>query len=147
MKNLIPVIIVVFMTCASCSHSHKDHSHDKIEESNKIISENISLNNDERWKVNEEMKPFIRNGENLISQYLNNNNNDYQKLATELENENSNLIKSCTMEGKSHEELHKWLHPHLELVRELQKQNNSEAARLVVNKIKDSYTLFYKYFN
>src|SRR5690554_5471571 len=78
----------------------------------------IELDNGAKWKVNEEMIPFVHNAEAILGQYK---GGDYKKLAEQLANENKKLINSCTMKGKSHDELHKWLHPHLELVKDLKK--------------------------
>jgi hypothetical protein len=50
------------------------------------------------------------------------------------------------MDGKSHEELHKWLAPQLELVEELRKENNAEKEKELVHKLVDSYKIYHQYF-
>ncbi|HLS70247.1 MAG TPA: hypothetical protein VK027_01155, partial [Chitinophagaceae bacterium] len=68
----------------------------------KEISEkqqNISLNNGERWEVNEEMKPYVNEAESILKNYQNTEDNNYQQLAIDLKEQNDALIKSCTMDG------------------------------------------------
>lgn len=60
--------------------------------------------------MNDEMKPFVAKGEGLVTTYLQSSQTNYNKLAQKLKDQNNQLIKSCTMKGKSHDELHKWLH-------------------------------------
>lgn len=117
---------------------HEDHHHDD--------GEAIALDNGQKWKVNDEMTPFVQTGKQLLDTYTETNDTDYKKLAEEMEGQNSQLIKSCTMDGKSHDELHKWLHPHLELVNKLSDAEDSDAAMKVVNELKESYAMFSQYF-
>lgn len=116
-------------------------------ETNADASDKIRLNNNEKWIVNEEMKPFVVNGQELIALYTKENKTDYKKLAADLKAENSKLIKSCTMDGVSHDELHKWLHPHLDLVNRLAEIDNPEKAKALIAEITASYQMYHQYFN
>ncbi len=120
--------------------NHDDMEHHDVDES--VVSEPISLNDGEKWVVNEEMKPFVSQGENLVNTY----DGDHKALAVNLTEQNNQLIKSCTMEGTSHDELHKWLHPHLEMVKELGDMDHQEAADKQVDEIKNSYQVYHEYF-
>ncbi len=109
-------------------------------------SEIIELNNGKKWAVNKEMKPFIAKGEALVNDYLKKNLSDYHILAKEIKEQNDILIESCTMDGKSHEELHKWLHPHLELVENLEKETDANKAKDIILKLEKSYKEYSRYF-
>ncbi|MCO5258856.1 MAG: hypothetical protein M9916_01815 [Crocinitomicaceae bacterium] len=119
-------------------HADHDHGHDH--------DEAIELNNGEKWEINAEMRPYIENAEKLLNQYLKEKGTDYKKLATDLSNENTSLIKSCTMDGKSHDELHKWLHPHLELVDALENAASDSEASEIVTHLEHSFLTFHEYF-
>jgi len=120
------------MSCSETS-SHENHSDETT----------IELNESEKWVVNEEMTPFIENAENILNQY---DNADYKNLAEQLSEQNQSLINSCTMDGKSHDELHKWLHPHLELVKALGKAENEEKANETISELKNSFETYHTYF-
>lgn len=122
------------------TENHEEHQHDE-------SSEAIELNNGEKWLVNEEMKPFVIKGEELVNSFIQNNHTDYKALAQQLKEQNNKLIKSCTMDGKSHDELHKWLHPHLEIVKALEEEKDATKANEIVLQLQKSYQEYHQYFN
>ena len=122
------------------TENHAGHQHDE-------NSDAIELNNGEKWLVNEEMKPFVLKGEELVNAYIQDGKADYKTLAEQLKDQNSQLIKSCTMDGKSHYELHKWLHPHLEIVKALENETDATKANEVVQQLQSSYQKYHLYFN
>src|SRR5690606_19644238 len=114
------------------TEAHAEHHHDE-------SSEAIELNNNEKWIVNEEMKPYVMKGEELVNSYIQDSRTDHKALAEQLKEQNNQLIKSCTMKGKSHDELHKWLHPHLEMVKELENETDVARANEIVLQLQGSY--------
>ena len=72
---------------------------------------------------------------------------NYVKLEEDLKNQNNSLIKSCTMKGESHDELHKWLHPHMGLIKELSNADDLKEAETKVAEIKESFKIYKNYFN
>ena len=71
---------------------------------------------------------------------------DFQELAKALKTQNSSLIKSCTMKGASHDELHKWLYPHIGFIKSLSSTNDSKEAEKIIIQIKESFETYQKYF-
>lgn len=131
--KIYKIAIVLFITilAISCnSFTSKDHGE-------------IVLNNGEKWKVNTEMTPYILDAEQILLHY---NDGDYKQLAEQLEAKNKGLIKSCNMNGKSHDELHKWLHPHMQLIEALDDAGNKEEADKVIAKLNKSFQTFHTYF-
>ena len=122
------------------TENHAGHQHDE-------NSDAIELNNGEKWLVNEEMKPFVLKGEELVNAYIQDGKTDYKTLAEQLKDQNSQLIKSCTMDGKSHDELHKWLHPHLEIVKALENETDVTKVNESVLQLQYSYQHYHQYFN
>ena len=117
---------------------HEDHDHAQ--------ATGLELNNGERWEINSEMQPHLLNGEQIVKEYITSKNTDYKALATQLKEQDDKLISSCTMDGKSHDVLHEWLHPHLELVKELSKAETEEKANALVAQLETSYATFHQYF-
>lgn len=150
MKKIIVLGMCIFLLW-SCninpdkSATHQEQAHSLHQ--NDINAEKIALNNGEKWVVNEEMKPFVLKGSELVNGYIRNNKGDYKSLASQLKDQNNQLIKSCTMKGKSHEELHKWLHPHLELVKELENSSDEKGTKEIVLKLQKSNEEYHRYFN
>jgi len=133
--RILAALVFVSLAVMSCKNSTA-HTHEG-------ESEEIELNSGEKWQVNTEMTPFILEGEQILGGHA---DGDYKVLAAQLKDKNSGLIKSCTMDGKSHDELHKWLHPHLELVEALNEAQTPEAADLIIANLKKSFETYHTYF-
>lgn len=106
----------------------------------------IKLDGTERWTVNTEMVPHIMEAELRVAYFSGLAVEDYHGLGKELAAHNRNLIKSCTMEGKGHDELHKWLLPHMEIVDELAEVTTVIEGTAVVRKLEISFQDYHQYF-
>ena len=146
---LVAIGTLIFASCNQTSEksttteevvTHEDHQHNE-------NSDAIKLNNTEKWVVNEEMKPHLMKGEQTVNSFIDSKSTDYQKLAEDVKEQNNHLIKSCTMDGESHDELHKWLHPHLEITKKLAAETNPEKSKELVAELKTSYQVYHEYFN
>ena len=149
MKKVLVLAISSFVlwSCNNSSEKAKSNQETKQEEhQHDETSEAVELNIGKKWIVNDEMKPFVAKGEGLVTTYLQSSHTNYNELAQQLKEQNNQLIKSCTMKGKSHDELHKWLHPHLELVEALEKSANENEAKGIVLKLQKSNEAYHQYF-
>lgn len=133
MKLFSTTLIAFTMLLASCADHHSEDT-------------GLELNNGQKWKVNQEMKPHIEHGRLLLIAFLKEDGADHRQLADDLQEQNSKLIKSCTMDGASHDELHKWLHPHLELVKELKQAETEAEVSEITDQLEASYGLYDQYF-
>lgn len=133
MKQLTLLMVTLFIVACNSKHGEG--------------AAPISLNNGEKWEVNAEMRPHIEQGEAILNTYLYAGKTDYQDLAAALKEQNAQLINSCNMKGKSHDELHKWLHPHMELIEELEDAPNLEEANKITTQLTASFAEYKKYFN
>ena len=130
-KKLVLMIMGVTLIIA-CNSNHQ--------------KSDIELNNGEKWEVNDEMKPHIEKGNAILDEFISQNSEYYQKLAENLTTQNNQLIKSCTMKGESHDELHKWLHPHMKLVEELSSAKDFNNAKKIISKLESSFNTYHNYF-
>lgn len=128
----------------NASDEHATEDHEKSEDQDESVK--LQLNKGEKWEVNNEMKPFITETETLLSNYKP-ENGDYTILATNLNATNEKLVKSCTMTGVPHENLHIWLAPHMKEIEKLQKADKREDANKIVEELKESMEKYHLYFN
>lgn len=105
------------------------------------------LNNGEKWSVNKEMKPFLEKGEELVNTFVETHQTEYKDLARQVKEQNRQIVQSCTMDGKSHEELHKWLHPHMGLLDKLEEETDATEAGEIIFQLRESYHVYHTYFN
>lgn len=109
--------------------------------------EAIELNDGNKWKVDAPMMEYIRimekevHASNLIAQ------KDYPALAKTLQTQVDGLTSNCTMTGKPHDELHKWLLPYIDLVKAFtESANNPAEAEKHLKAIDASFDTFNQYF-
>ena len=136
-RILIIALSLIFAACHNTGQQGESHQE---------TTSAINLNQGEKWQVNPEMKPHIEKGKELLADFISTESQDYQELAENLKAQNSALIKSCTMKGESHDELHKWLHPHLELTNALAEAESAEEAEEIVSELQQSFKMYQNYF-
>ncbi len=134
-------ILIFLGACQSPETRQHPHHHAQVD-----TQTPLETNHGEKWKVNEEMKPFVSQGAQWVKAYIDEERTDYKRLADALKEQNELLIKNCTMDGKSHDELHKWLHPHLEMVEGLRNSRDEDEAMKRVHELHFSYQKYYDYF-
>ncbi|MBK9928918.1 MAG: hypothetical protein IPP04_03490 [Saprospiraceae bacterium] len=152
MKKITILISVISLFLFSCSNTSNEKSkqqtetvtHEEHQHNDEM--QTIELNNGEKWKVDANMITHIRNMENDINSFANVEQRDFKSLAEKLQTNIDLLTSNCTMKGKAHDELHKWLLPYIDLVKELSEaKDETEAAKQFEN-IQTSFTTFNQYF-
>ena len=150
MNKMILTFLASSLLLFSCGNSTNEQANKQAETQEKHHQDDeskaLQLNSGEKWVVNEEMKPFILEAEEVLQQYSASQSQDFQNLAAQLKEKNSGLIKSCTMKGESHDELHKWLYPHIELIESLSKAESTEQANKIVTDLQASFSTYNQYF-
>ena len=146
---LIPVISLFLFSCGNTSNekskeqtetvTHEEHQHN-------AEIQTIELNNGEKWKVDANMITHIRNMENDVNSFAKVEQKDYKSLSEKLQSNIDLLTSNCTMKGKAHDELHKWLLPYIDLVKELSEAKDETEASKQFQNIQTSFTAFNQYF-
>ena len=145
-SSTLLLFFYILIFSVSCKNTH-DHEHgNTTSEVENSAEADIALNNGEKWEVNEEMKPFITTSQTLLNEFIIAKSTEYDALAAQLKEKNSALIKSCTMQGQSHDELHKWLHPHMELIESLANTSDVADRALIATQIQKSFETYSRYF-
>jgi len=156
--KVITVSALILLASVSCEnkngeqHNHNDHTehheHEHEDDSQEHKDEHedqktLSLNNGEKWKVNSEMTPHIEKSQEVLENFKGDN---YMTLAEDMMEHTNKLIQSCTMDGASHDELHKWLHPHIELIKKLKTEKDQQKVKEIVDELKESFEVYHTYF-
>ncbi|MCG3165392.1 MAG: hypothetical protein POELPBGB_01155 [Bacteroidia bacterium] len=136
---IIAPLISLFLFSCSNTASQKEHQHN-------TETQVIELNNGEKWEVDDNMLVHIRNMENDVQEFATAGQKNYTVLSDKLQKNIDLLTSDCTMKGKAHDELHKWLLPYIDLVKELSEtEDQTEAAKQFQN-IQTSFITFNQYF-
>lgn len=152
MKKITITLTVISSFLFSCGNTSNEKSKEQTEtvtgkeHQHNAEIQAIELNNGEKWKVDANMITHIRNMENDVSSYTKVEQKDYKLLAEKLQSNIDLLTSNCTMKGKAHDELHKWLLPYIDLVKELSEAKDETDASKQFEKIQISFATFNKYF-
>lgn len=152
MKKITILIPVISLFLFSCSNTTNEKSNEKIEtvtheeHQHNDDMQTIELNNGEKWKVDANMIPQIRNMENDVISFATVEQKNYKLIAEKLQSNIDLLTSNCTMKGKAHDELHKWLLPYIDMVKELSEAKDETEASKQFENIQISFTTFNQYF-
>ena len=146
---LISVISLFLFSCGNTSNekskeqtetvTHEEHQHN-------AEIQTIELNNGEKWKVDANMITHIRNMKNDVISFAKVEQKDYKSLSEKLQSNIDLLTSNCTMKGKAHDELHKWLLPYMDLVKQLSEAKDEREETKQFENIQTSFTTFNQYF-
>jgi hypothetical protein len=106
----------------------------------------IELNEGNKWKVDEQMMVYLRTMEKAVVTYTGDGADSFDTLAIFLQEQTNELTSNCTMEGKPHDELHKWLLPYMELVASMQGAKDETQQREILLQLNASFTELNTYF-
>ena len=152
MKRITILISVISLFLFSCGNTPNEKSkqqtetvtHEEHQHSNKM--QTIELYNGEKWTVEANMLVHIRNMENDVISFTNQKQKDYKSLGQKLESNIELLTANCTMKGKAHDELHKWLLPYIGIVKLLSEAKDETEASKQFQNIQASFSTFNQYF-
>jgi hypothetical protein len=106
----------------------------------------IELVNGAKWKVNNEMMVHIEAMETEVASFSAETPGAFDTLAGRLDGQIGQLTSKCTMSGKAHDELHKWLLPFIGLVDDLQAATGEAEQQKAYDAIAASLEEFRLYF-
>lgn len=152
MKKIIISLAAISLLLFGCGNTANEESHEKIEtvtheeHQHNNETQTIELNNGEKWKVDANMITHIRNMETEIETFASVEEKDYKSLAEKLQSDIDLVTSNCTMKGKAHDELHKWLLPYIDMVKRLSEAKDETEASKEFENIQLSFTTFNQYF-
>lgn len=145
-KLLAPALAVLALALGpiACSTSnpptadgvHSEHTH----------SASLELNAGKKWVVDKPMMGHLRKIETEVQNFENTPGGDHAVLAKDIQENLGQLVTKCTMEGKAHDELHKWLMPLLGASAEYAKTTEPSVQQAKLRQIKESLQVFHSYF-
>ena len=152
MKTKLILLLAINAILLSCGREVKNKETAQIETAftqakPKDNTTSIELNNGQQWKVDERMMTHIRNMEKDIFIFSKSGQKDYKSLADKLQTNLDLLTSGCTMEGRAHDELRKWLLPFMDLVKDFSSTKGDDFAVNQFEKIQSSFITFNHYFN
>ena len=154
MKIYLIPIAAVLLSATACKKTTEEKMIEKqevLQEPNNIAfnnnwTENIELNNGEKWQANAETTTQVAKMLNLLETTPTNTVEEYHDLASSLNLEKNILIKKCTMKDAAHNHLHTFLEPLMEKITALAEAESVEDAISIKRAIQENLDLYSTYF-
>lgn len=125
-------------------NDHQNHETSSVY-ANAWINE-IQNDNGAKWQADTPTNEGVQQLQNTINTQSASTLEDYHQLAKQLNDQKNFVVKNCTMEGPSHDNLHIWLHPLIEKIDVLLKIDNVEDAARLTQSIEENINAYYSYF-
>ena len=130
---------------------HSEASNKQQPENTSVIYDNswvsdMQLNDGNKWQANIETNEGVLQMQNTLKTHPTATIDDYHKLAEQLNETKNDVVKKCTMTGKSHDNLHIWLHPLIEKIDALLKIETVAEAEEIKHSIEENINGYYNYF-
>lgn len=106
----------------------------------------IKLDNGSKWDANIETNEGVDKMLNIVKSSETQTVESYQTLASNLNEVKNFVVKECTMQGPSHDNLHVFLHPLIEKIEVLGKVTTVEEGEKIKKSIKENLDGYYNYF-
>jgi hypothetical protein len=132
-------VLLLTVGLLACTKPEKTETHDH--------QHSLELNGTEKWQISPGMSPYLRQSMEIIEQANATDSKDYKTIAAGLDSAKNSLVSSCDMMGESHDALHAWLVPYMDLLESLSNAQNDEEAHKVwkeINKSKDDFFVFFE---
>lgn len=161
MKKTILTVAILSALLVSCNETkHKDgealetteaghehHGEDMLSHAtdNSWVKE-IKLDSGKKWDSNLETTDGVEKMIVLVKSSESKTVEGYHTLAKELNEVKNYVVKECTMEGASHDNLHVFLHPLIEKIDALGKVSTEDAGAKIKESIQENLNGYYNYF-
>lgn len=161
MKKTILTVAIISALLVSCNETkHKDsealetteaghehHGEDMLSHAidNSWVKE-IKLDNGSKWDANLETNEGVEKMIVLVKSSDAKTVAGYHALASDLNEVKNFVVKECTMEGPSHDNLHVFLHPLIEKIDALGKVSTEDAGAKIKESIMENLEGYYTYF-
>ncbi len=122
------------------------HAKDNHEHHDNAAAPAIVLDNGEKWTADENTLRLVRKMEDEILAFGKTPESNYKILADSLRKDLDLLVAGCTMKGKAHDELHKWLLPTINYVKALSGAETKQEANEILMRLDESFDVFNQSF-
>jgi hypothetical protein len=158
----LAILSALLVSCNETKHKHEStdtvettegvHEHEMEEMAAETHSMNnawvneIKLDNGSKWEANLETTEGVDKMLNLVKTSDPKTVEDYHTLASKLNEDKNYVVKKCTMEGPSHDNLHVFLHPLIEKIEALGEVSTTDEGAKITASIEENLEGYYNYF-
>lgn len=157
MKKVSLILAFLSLAVFGCNNKNEAETANKnteveleVDKKNNQINNNwlseIQLNNGSKWIANAETTDGVVQMLSIVKSTKTTTVADFHDLAAQLNDVKNYIVKECTMEGSSHDNLHIFLHPLIEKINALGAISAVDEGTKIKRAIQENLTAYYNYF-
>ena len=142
-------LVLVLVGCNSNNTKKTTKSNDSVEMNHGMPMNwrnEIMLDGERKWMANSETTHGVNDMLQRISEDQSVSVDAYRSLASDLNKFKNTIVEKCTMEGPSHDNLHIWLYPLMDELKNLSEVQTTEQGEEITMHIKDHLQAYFTYF-
>lgn len=142
-------LILLALACGhrnDATHGHEHEHHDETSHHHEAMTGPLVLNNGKKWQADLHTMSLVEEMKSELSRFATSEDGSHHVLADSLMQQLNRLIVGCTMEGRAHDELHKWLVPVTKGITDLGAVEDPAEARAGISNIESHLEEFDAYF-
>lgn len=148
MKNIISIALIT-LTPAFFSYTYAEESigHGHTDATTvTTLMDNLRLNNGVKWNMDQHTRIMSKKMESTFYDADHSSQAGLNSLGLKLKTQSEELITGCTMQGKSHDQLHIFLTDHLPTISALIEAEDYATAKVAAVQLKGQFETYKKYF-
>lgn len=148
MKKAVIIIITILIVTFSCKENPQTEKTTPEEVGGFSMVDNLplKLNDGTKWMANLETQRGVDRMDSIITVFNASRNKDYESLGKSLSQQTAYIIKNCTMEGESHDQLHIVLVPMLDVISILKESSEPDTSRQALNQLEGLISGYFNHF-
>lgn len=145
-RYVIVILLVLAMGCKQ--HSQQAPAMADTQAKTGVIMDTLGLKLDQgkKWVANLETQEGVEKMDSLITAFKHSGSTAYQSLGEDLSEQTGYIIKNCTMQGESHEQLHVVLLPMLSEISILKDSSATNASKKALNELDHLINGYFDHF-
>ncbi|HEX8041244.1 MAG TPA: hypothetical protein VF490_18980 [Chryseosolibacter sp.] len=146
--NLVVAALPFLLLLSACG-APSDTKHETVQEEGHHHGAEvgaIELNNGEKWEADENTRSVVATMESQVSGFEAGAQTTPKALSDSLTRQMNLLVSGCTMKGKGHDELHKWIMPLTDQIKHLSAAKTPDETSQIVGELKESFETFHRSF-
>lgn len=145
-KTIVIVLMYLSTTFFSYGYAEDNHSHGNSNLSSETSTYGLSLNNGDRWNMDEHTRTMSQKMKNTFFDADHSAQASLNAVGMELQAQMKELIAGCTMQGKAHDQLHIFLNDHIPTISALSEADDYNSARTSAIQLKGQFEAYQTYF-
>jgi len=148
MRAHILILLIVIISFSACNNKPKSTTPvtEPIENISLLDTLTLKLNNGKKWVANNETQIGMLKMDSIIKAFKSDKTNIYVDLGRNLSKQTSYIIKSCSMTGEAHDQLHVVLVPMLNEISILRKSENTEESKSALRELESLIEVYFDHF-